>query len=68
MTDKEIFEASFADIYENAKFKDRGNKKWTAMMLTEHLTELRQDEANYGKVPRPQLDQYDLEYIQDEIQ
>src|SRR4051794_22869882 len=63
----EDFHERFTEIYNKAKLTDRGNKKWTAMMLPEHLTELRQDEANYNKVPRPHLDKYDLEYIQDEM-
>ncbi|PUB08215.1 YolD-like protein [Paenisporosarcina sp. OV554] len=68
MMSKEEFERRFAVNYKSAKLKDRGNKKWTAMMLPEHVAELRTDEANYDKVDRPQLNQYDMEYIQDEIQ
>ncbi|WP_017378935.1 YolD-like family protein [Paenisporosarcina sp. TG-14] len=68
MMSKEEFERRFAENYKSAKLKDRGTKKWTAMMLPEHTIDLRKDEANYGKVDRPQLDQYDLDYIQDEVQ
>lgn len=68
MSSKDEFAAQFEKVYQTAKKSDRGNKKWTAMMLPEHTTQLRQDAVNYGKVTRPQLDQYELEYIQDEIQ
>jgi hypothetical protein len=67
MMSKAEFEKRFAENYKTAKLKDRGNKKWTAMMLPEHTAQLRQDDANYEKVKRPLLDEYDLEYIQDEI-
>ncbi len=67
MMSKEEFEKRFAENFKSAKLKDRGNKKWTAMMLTEHVTELRKNEENYDKVERPQLDEYDLQAMQEEI-
>lgn len=67
MTDKAYFDANFLNIYNNAKYYDRGNKKWTALMLTEHLKELRQDEKDYNKVSRPQLDEFDLQNMQEEV-
>ena len=50
------------------RIKDRGSIKWTAMMLPEHVQLLReeQDEDRYNV--RPQLNDFDLEAIQDEIQ
>lgn len=68
MTDRELFEANFLKNYHAAKFTDRGNKKWTAMMLPEHIKELRQDEADYDKVTQPLLDEYDLQSMQEEVQ
>ncbi|MFV8830522.1 YolD-like family protein [Alkalihalobacterium sp. APHAB7] len=37
--------------------KDRGNIKWTALMLPEHVGMLRQWAADLDKVPRPELDE-----------
>ena len=47
--------------------RDRGNIKWTAMMLTEHIEELRKWEAEGDKVKRPELTEWDMEEIQAEI-
>jgi hypothetical protein len=48
--------------------RDRGTKKWTAMMLSEHLVELRKwlKEDNYEE--RPELDDFDLQAIQKEVE
>lgn len=48
--------------------RDRGNIKWTAMMLSEHVAELRrwQEEDHYEE--RPKLDDFDLQAIQHEIE
>lgn len=67
MTDKAFFDANFLNIINNAKYYDRGNKKWTALMLTEHLKELRKDEDDHDKVSRPQLDELDLQTMQEEV-
>jgi hypothetical protein len=47
--------------------KDRGRIKWTAMMLTEHVEMLKdwQKEDRYNT--KPQLDDFDLESIYEEI-
>lgn len=47
--------------------KDRGNIKWTAMMLPEHIHELRKWEAEGDLVKRPELTEWDLQEIQAEI-
>jgi hypothetical protein len=57
MMSKDEFEARFADVYATAKMRDRGSIKWTAMMLPEHTSQLREDVANYEKAERPQLDE-----------
>ncbi|MED2942915.1 YolD-like family protein [Bacillus swezeyi] len=36
--------------------KDRGSIKWTAMMLPEHVSMLRDLESNHNRVKRPVLD------------
>jgi hypothetical protein len=48
--------------------RDRGNIKWTAMMLPEHVVELRKwmDQENYTE--RPELNEWDLQLIQEELE
>ena len=48
--------------------RDRGNIKWTAMMLPEHIGALRDwiDENHYTE--RPELADWDLQSIQEEIE
>lgn len=48
--------------------RDRGTKKWTAMMLAEHLVELDKwmDKDHYDE--RPELSEWDLQSIQEEIE
>ncbi|MEC0633368.1 YolD-like family protein [Bacillus haynesii] len=41
--------------------KDRGSIKWTAMMLPEHVSLLRELESNQNKVKRPVLDTSQIE-------
>ncbi|QFF98897.1 YolD-like family protein [Psychrobacillus glaciei] len=48
--------------------KDRGTKKWTAMMLPEHVSLIRKFNEESKKSPRPQLDEWDLDIIQEYIQ
>lgn len=47
--------------------RDRGNIKWTAMMLPEHLRELRKWQVEDDLVKRPDLSEWDLQQIQQEI-
>lgn len=49
------------------QIKDRGQIKWTAMMLTEHVQMLKdlQKEDRYNS--KPNLDAFDLEAIYEEI-
>ncbi|SEJ82413.1 YolD-like protein [Bhargavaea ginsengi] len=47
--------------------RDRGNIKWTAMMLPEHLEALRQWHEEDNQIPRPELSEWDLMEIQEEI-
>jgi len=41
--------------------KDRGTIKWTAMMLPEHVSLLRELETNHNRVKRPVLDMAQIE-------
>ncbi|MEC3608749.1 YolD-like family protein [Bacillus glycinifermentans] len=41
--------------------KDRGTIKWTAMMLPEHVSLLRELETNLNRVKRPVLDMAQIE-------
>lgn len=53
-------------MYENNR--DRGKIKWTALMLPEHITRLREWQAEDDKVPRPELSEFDLEEIQQQLE
>lgn len=44
--------------------RDRGNIKWTSLMLPEHVAMVRQIYANKDKVAKPQLDEQELEEIE----
>ncbi|AYC29504.1 YolD-like family protein [Paenisporosarcina cavernae] len=48
--------------------RDRGRIKWTAMMLPEHVRELRKWQEEIGKVSRPELDEFDIQVMQEELQ
>lgn len=48
--------------------KDRGRIKWTAMMLPEHTVELRDWYAEDDLTDRPELSEWDLAAIQEEIE
>lgn len=48
--------------------RDRGNIKWTAMMLPEHVKAVRDWLETDGHIERPNLDDWELESIQMEIE
>ncbi|WP_262173231.1 YolD-like family protein [Saccharococcus sp. Marseille-Q5394] len=48
--------------------KDRGRIKWTAMMLPEHLADLREWHAEDEHTERPELTEWDLAALQEEIE
>ncbi|MCG7344778.1 YolD-like family protein [Sporosarcina sp. ACRSL] len=52
----------------DGEIKDRGRIKWTAMMLPEHLTELRNWHTEDDRTVRPELTEWDLAAIQEEIE
>ncbi|WP_339181589.1 YolD-like family protein [Bacillus sp. FSL R5-0560] len=41
--------------------RDRGTIKWTSMMLSEHLTQLKQDLMDVSKIEKPSLDDQQIE-------
>ena len=51
----------------DGKVRDRGKIKWTALMLPEHVRELRQWQEDSEKVKRPELDEFDLQTMQEEV-
>lgn len=47
---------------------DRGNKKWTSLMIPEHVDMLRQfANEEYYKTPKPMLDPYQIQEIEEKI-
>ncbi|QNK87725.1 YolD-like family protein [Sporosarcina sp. resist] len=48
--------------------RDRGAKKWTTMMLSEHLVELRKWLKEDNNEERPELNDFDLEAIKEEME
>ena len=48
--------------------KDRGSTKWQGMFLTEHVQMLREWREEDKLVPKPDLDEWDLQYIQEELE
>ncbi len=48
--------------------RDRGNIKWTAMMLSEHVRELRKWMDQDNSTRRPELNEWDLQSIQEELE
>ena len=47
---------------------DRGRIKWTAMMLPEHVEKLREWVEEDNQVERPELNEWDLQSIQEEME
>ena len=56
------------NTFDLSKVRDRGSKKWVAMMLPEHVQLLRQYNEDIKKIPRPNLDEFDLLAIQEQIE
>lgn len=50
------------------KLRDRGTKKWTALMLPEHVKALQDWTAEDDYVEKPELDECELTLIADEIE
>lgn len=52
------------EVFDLSKLLDRGNKKWVAMMLTEHVSLLRKYGEEIKREPKPELDEWDYDAIQ----
>lgn len=51
-----------------SKVKDRGSKKWSmSMMLPEHTALIREMIEEDKKVPKPQLDDFDYDMLNEEL-
>jgi hypothetical protein len=48
--------------------RDRGRIKWTAMMLPEHIVQLREWQAEDEMDPEPNLTEDDLHLLQEELE
>ena len=48
--------------------QDRGNIKWTAMMLPEHVKMLRGWQKDNELVERPEMDEFELTSLSEEIE
>ncbi|WP_438316447.1 YolD-like family protein [Sporosarcina sp. FA9] len=48
--------------------RDRGNIKWTSLMLPEHLLELRKWTNEDTYTNRPELNEWDFQLIQEELE
>ncbi|MGI2329638.1 YolD-like family protein [Planococcus sp. YIM B11945] len=47
--------------------KDRGNIKWQGLFLSEHVQMLRDLRKEKSKMPKPNLDEYDMQLISEEM-
>lgn len=47
--------------------RDRGTKKWTAMMLPEHVRELKKSLIDEKRIKRPILDEQQIEQLEETI-
>ncbi|WP_411347190.1 YolD-like family protein [Paenibacillus sp. WLX2291] len=52
----------------NNEYQDRGNKKWSAMLLPEHRDRLRQMAEDERKVKRPSLDDDQWQELNHQLQ
>lgn len=47
--------------------RDRGTKKWTAMMLPEHVRELKKSLIDEKRIKRPILDEQEIEMLEETV-
>ncbi len=48
--------------------RDRGNIKWNALMLPEHVKLLREWQAEDKKIAKPRLDEWQIEEMNNQLQ
>jgi hypothetical protein len=63
----EYFEEMMDHKLDLSQIRDRGSKKWVAMMLPEHVKLLREFNEAQKKVPKPELDEWDLHAIEETL-
>ena len=56
------------DFPDLSKVRDRGSKKLVAIMLPEHVKMIRDYNEEVKKVPRPQLNEWDVHAIEETLQ
>ncbi|QTD41965.1 YolD-like family protein [Sporosarcina sp. Te-1] len=56
------------DLRLHGSMKERGAIKWTSLMLPEHIVQLREWQAEDSTVERPDLTDWNLDAIQEEIE
>lgn len=56
------------DMKQIGDVQDRGKLKWTALMLPEHVRMLREWKTEDNRVQRPELDEFDLQALQENIE
>ncbi len=49
-------------------YKDRGMIKWQGMMLTDHVKKIKEWDAEDKYIPRPRLEEFELNSIAEEIE
>lgn len=62
------FEEQQYQVYLSASEKDRGSIKWSmSMMMPEHVSMLKERNKRDGYIPRPVLEQWELEDMQSNL-
>ncbi|MCG3089114.1 YolD-like family protein [Sporosarcina cyprini] len=56
------------DLKQHGSMKERGAIKWTSLMLPEHIAQLRDWQAEDDHVERPELTEWDLVALQEELE
>ena len=51
-----------------SRLNERGSKKWVAIMLPEHVKRIREYEAEQKRIPRPILDEFDMQVMEETIE
>ncbi|MBB4826058.1 hypothetical protein HNO89_003295 [Sporosarcina luteola] len=55
------------ELKQHETMKDRGAINWTSLMLPEHIAQLRDWQAEDDKVEHPELNEWDLASLQEEL-
>jgi hypothetical protein len=63
----EYFDDMMDEKLDLSKVRDRGMKKWQGMMLPEHVKLIRDYTEAQKKIPKPELDEWDLHAIEETV-